>query len=98
MHCRQLGEASMVLLMIEPWVTLWSRFVYTHLHSEPFDPTAAEWGFPISGPLSGANGALPWIIFARDRTAFETFFPQLVIREVTLMMPLRYLASGGVSM
>jgi SAM-dependent methyltransferase len=86
------------ILMIEPWVTPWSRVVYTYLHSEPFDPKAAQWGFPASGPLSGANGAMPWIMFARDRAAFETLFPQLTIRELTLMMPISYLVSGGVSM
>ena len=26
------------ILMIEPWVTPWSRLVYTKLHYEPFDP------------------------------------------------------------
>ncbi|MEJ2730324.1 MAG: methyltransferase domain-containing protein [Deltaproteobacteria bacterium] len=25
------------LIMIEPWVTPWSRFVYRYLHHEPFD-------------------------------------------------------------
>src|SRR5262249_31802772 len=27
-----------VVAMIEPWVTPWSRFVYTRLHHEPFQP------------------------------------------------------------
>lgn len=47
------------IIMVEPWVSSWSRWVYQHLHSEPFLPEAREWSFPSSGPLSGANGALP---------------------------------------
>jgi SAM-dependent methyltransferase len=86
------------VVMIEPWVSTWSRVIYTHLHHEPFDPAAKEWSFPDAGPLSGANGALPWIIFERDRAAFESEFGNLEIREVRPFMPFRYLVSGGVSM
>jgi hypothetical protein len=61
-------------------------------------PDADEWSFPTTGPLSGANGALPWIVFARDRGVFERDFPHWRIERVDPMMPLRYLVSGGVSM
>jgi SAM-dependent methyltransferase len=83
------------MLMIEPWVTPWSRFVYTRLHHEPFQPGALEWTFPSSGPLSGANAALPWIIFQRDRAKFSAEFPQYSIEQVRPFLPFRYLASGG---
>src|SRR5437870_8166877 len=53
---------------------------------------------PSSGPLSGANGALPWILFRRDRAKFEWEFPQFQIELLRPTMPLRYLLSGGVSM
>jgi SAM-dependent methyltransferase len=86
------------ILMIEPWVTKWSSLVYRHLHHEPFHPESRTWSFPAHGPLSGANGALPWIVFERDGTVFEKEFPNLKIREVRPMTPLRYLVSGGVSM
>jgi hypothetical protein len=58
--------------MIEPWVSTLSRPIYTRLHHEPFNPDAKDWSFPDTGPLSGANGALPWIIFQRDRHHFES--------------------------
>jgi SAM-dependent methyltransferase len=86
------------VVMIEPWVTSWSRFVYRRLHPEPFDPDAQSWEFPSSGPLSGANSALPWIVFNRDRGRFHTEFPLLRIESVEPMMPVRYLLSGGVSL
>jgi SAM-dependent methyltransferase len=86
------------IVMIEPWVSAWSRFVYTKLHHEPFRPDATDWAFPSSGPLSAANGALPWIVFVRDRKVFEAEFPELAIGEIRPFLPFRYLLSGGVGM
>jgi SAM-dependent methyltransferase len=85
------------IVLIEPWVTGFSRLVYA-FHHEPFRPDAADWSFPPGGPLSGANGALPWIVFARDRAIFEREFPMWQIEKIEPMMPLVYLLSGGVSM
>jgi SAM-dependent methyltransferase len=87
-----------VLAMLEPWVTPWSRLVYRHLHKEPFDPAAGEWAFCSSGPLSGANGALPWMVFARDRERFEAWFPEWQVTMISPGMPFLYLLSGGVSL
>jgi len=87
-----------VVALVEPWVTRWSRFVYTHVDHEPFAPDAAAWELPASGRLSGANGALPWILFCRDRQRLEREFPAWRIRSVEPMMPLRYLASGGLAL
>jgi SAM-dependent methyltransferase len=85
------------VVMLEPWVSSWSRLVYRYVHHEPFDPGATSWSIPSSGPLSGANGALPWMLFARDRAVFEHRFPSLAIKSVRPTMPLRYLLSGGMS-
>jgi hypothetical protein len=84
--------------MVEPWVTSWSRFVYTRLHHEPFQPDTPSWELPTAGPLSGANDALPWIIFSRDRRQFEQEFPHWRIELIKPIMPFRYLLSGGVSL
>jgi SAM-dependent methyltransferase len=86
-----------VIAMIEPWVTSWSKLIYQNLHHEPFQPEAPEWDFPQSGPLSGANGALPWIIFERDRDEFERQFPHFSVQRIHPIMPFRYLVSGGMS-
>jgi SAM-dependent methyltransferase len=86
------------ILMIEPWVTPWSRFVYGTLHAEPFAPDVAAWSFSGSGPLSGANVALPWIVFARDRKKLEKEFPDLIVEQIRPFLPFRYLVSGGVSL
>jgi len=84
--------------MIEPWMTPWSQFVYSKFHHEPFHPESTEWDFPSSGPMSGANGALPWIVFERDRSRFEAEFPEWKIQAIKPIMPFSYLISGGVSM
>jgi SAM-dependent methyltransferase len=85
-------------IMIEPWMTTWSRFVYKRLHHEPVDETSKEWTIHGQGPLSGANSALPWIIFQRDRELFKRKFPMWQIAAVSPFMPFRYLLSGGVSL
>lgn len=87
-----------LLTAVEPWVTPWSTWVYRRLHHEPFEPDAAEWSFAAGGPLSAANGALPWILFARDRARFERQCPEWRVELVRPGWPLRYLLSGGVSM
>jgi SAM-dependent methyltransferase len=91
-------RAGGAIVMLEPWVSTWSRMIYTRLHHEPFLPSAERWEFAPSGPLSGANGALPWIVFDRDRDVFEREFPQWQIAEIRPAMPFRYLLSGGVSL
>lgn len=87
-----------VIVMIEPWVSSWSRLIYRRLHHEPFQPEATEWESPRGGPLSGANSALAWMIFERDRDQFEREFPVWQVRLIRPFMPFRYLVSGGVSM
>jgi SAM-dependent methyltransferase len=84
------------VVMIEPANTLFARLIYRNLHHEPFEP-GSGWEFASSGPLSGANGALPWILFCRDRPQFEQEFPRLRLKCREPHTPLLYLVSGGVS-
>ena len=86
------------IIMIEPWTTAWSSIVYSKLHHEPFDPETREWSFPSKGPLSGANGALPWILFSRDFALFRQEFPQWQLKTLKPMMPFSYLLAGGLSL
>ncbi|NEO39178.1 MAG: class I SAM-dependent methyltransferase [Moorea sp. SIOASIH] len=85
------------LVMIEPANTCWSKFIYNNFHHEPFNPRG-YWGFEEGGPLSGANMAIPWIIFNRDSELFREEFPSLRVRSIKIHTPLRYLISGGLSM
>jgi SAM-dependent methyltransferase len=98
---RFLGEAQRTLteggrlVFIEPWPTALSRPIYRHLHHEPFDE-GRDWSIPDGGPLTAANGALPSIIFHRDRDLFERTFPNLRVAACQPMMALSYLLSGGI--
>lgn len=82
-------------VFIEPWPTLLSRPIYQHLHHEPFDETR-DWSICAGGPLTAANGALPWIVFERDRAEFEGRFPGLFVRGLKRLMPVSYILSGGI--
>ena len=111
LRCLKVGGK---VVMIEPANTLWSRFIYKNFHHEAFDVQAPEWCcrgqdkwelghrkagiLQESGPLSGANGALAWIIFWRDRKIFESEFPSLRIIRMRNHTPLRYLLSGGLTL
>lgn len=85
------------LVMSEPWNSAWPRFIFTNFHHEPFDPSG-NWGIINNGSLSGANGALPWIVFERDRKIFEKEFPRLKIESIKYHTAFRYLLSGGLTM
>jgi SAM-dependent methyltransferase len=85
------------IAMIEPANTPWSRFIYKTFHHEPFDPNQEGWRLAPGGPMSQANGALPWIVLSRDRNLFEGKYPYLKIESMKFTCPFLYLISGGVS-
>ena len=85
------------IYMIEPATTWFSKFIYKNFHHEPFDENVEEWKFASKGPLSDANGALPYIIFKRDKTTFYKLYPELEVIEFKYHTPFKYLLSGGLS-
>jgi len=85
-----------IIMMIEPANSCWGRYIYRNFHHEPFEPSG-NWTIPVSSPMSGANGALPWIVFERDKTVFTDKYPSFEILEINYHTPLLYLLSGGVS-
>jgi SAM-dependent methyltransferase len=96
-----LGEAERCLvpggriLIADQHLGHLSKHVLKHLHHEPFDPDAAEWRFDSQGPLTGANGALAWMVFVRDIEKFESLFPHLSLVRYQPHSPLRYWLAGG---
>jgi SAM-dependent methyltransferase len=75
-----------------------ARFLTTRIHEcEGFDADAPSWEAPISGPFTGANQALRYIVFHRDRAQFEREFPRLKIVSDTPHTSVWYYASGGVN-
>ena len=85
------------IILHEPANSWWGRFIYQNFHHEPFEPNGG-WTFATDGPLSVANGALPWIVFERDKKIFAEKFPSFHVVSIEHHTPVRYLLSGGVSM
>lgn len=83
------------LLIVDQHVGLLSWPILRYLHHEPFAPTATEWKFQSQGPLSGANGALAWIVFRRDLRLFQRRFPALRLIRYQPHTPLLYWLCGG---
>lgn len=90
-------QAGGIIAMIEPWKNRWSELIYKNFHHETFNPDNQNWANEPGGPLSSANGALPWIIFSRDRDILESDFPHLSVEMIKPLMPASYLLSGGMS-
>lgn len=84
------------IVMIEPWVTTFSKFIYKNFHHENFDEKS-NWKVKGKGRMSDANGALPWIVFNRDRSKFNKMFPNLKVVSIKPHTPFKYLFSGGLS-
>ena len=47
------------LIMIEPWVSLWSKLIYKNLHHEPFDPECCAGSSRRVAPFRGRTGPFP---------------------------------------
>jgi SAM-dependent methyltransferase len=88
-----------VIIATEPYFSVISTLIYEHLHHEPVDfsiekPELAD----IKGPLSSANGPLPWLIFNRAewRSEIERYF-EFERRPFRPFTALSYFATGGIS-
>jgi len=102
---RFLSEAVRVLapgggvVLIEPYYGPFASPVYKRLFaSEDFDKAMPGWRTDATGPMHGANQALSYIVFKRDRALFEREFPSLELVETfPLTNYMRYLLSGGLN-
>ncbi|MBT2338997.1 methyltransferase domain-containing protein [Pseudomonas fluorescens] len=86
-------------ILIEPFHGPFATFLYKRLFkSEGFDKHFESWETPSTGPMNGANQALSYIVFVRDRPTFELKYPELEIvhQEIFTNYP-RYLISGGLN-
>lgn len=86
-------------ILIEPYHGAAASWLYPRLFaSESFDKLAPAWELTTSGPMNGANQALSYLVFHRDRAAFEAEFPELrIVHSVPLTNHVRYLLSGGLN-
>jgi len=83
------------IFMVDQYPGWLSEPLYRYVHNEPYRPEALEWRFDTTGPLSGANGALAWIVFRRDLRLFQKRYPRLRLEAYRPHSPIRYWISGG---
>jgi hypothetical protein len=86
-------------VLIEPYYGPLASVVFKRLFaSEGFDKAMPGWRTDATDPMHGANQALSYIVFERDRACFQREFPRLQIVETfPLENYLRYLLSGGLN-
>ena len=87
------------VILIEPYHSPAASMLFKRLfRSERFDKHDPHWRAAITGPMQGANQALSYIVFTRDRDAFRQRYPELeIVEQQPLGNYLRYLASGGLN-
>lgn len=87
-------------VLIEPSYGPLARFMFRRMFdSEVFEPGQKGWDATGDmGVMQGANQALSYIVFVRDRAEFERSHPglEIVERRVLRNYP-RYLLSGGLN-
>lgn len=99
------GELDRVLppgggvVLLEPYYGIFATFLFKRLfRTEGFDKDFPSWETPSTGPMNGANQALSYIVFVRDRPDFERKYPSLkIVHQVRVGNYLRYLLSGGLN-
>jgi len=97
-----LNEARRVLkpnggiIATEPYWGLMGQIFFKYFCLEQYD-AHAEWENPSSGPMSGPNQALSYILLKRDRKIFENEFPDLRIEYQSPFGSLEYLLAGALS-
>ena len=102
---RFLAELERVLspgggaILLEPYYGPAASFMYRRLfRTEGFDKAYPAWETPLAGPMNGANQALSYIVFVRDREQFAARFPALqIVHQQPVDSYLRYLVSGGLN-
>lgn len=85
------------LVIIDPYISWFSRLVYKYIHHYNFDLSSKSWNFLETGRMSGNDTTLATKVFWRDRDVFTQKFPDLKIESIVLHNFIAYYASGGVS-
>lgn len=83
------------IVLVEPYYGPFASVLYDRIHPEPFNKRAKQWIIDSSGPMSGSNQALSYIVFKRDKREFEREFPNLKVVYEKPFGCLRYMATGG---
>lgn len=87
------------VILLEPYYGPFAIFLFKRLFkTEGFDKEFPLWETPVVGPMSGANQALSYIVFVRDRADFERKHPRLkIVHQELCQNHFKYLLSGGLN-
>lgn len=87
------------VILLEPYHGPLAAFLFRRMfHTEGYDKDFPSWETPASGPMNGANQALSYIVFKRDRAEFGRRFPHLhIVHQEPCNNYLMYLFSGGLN-
>ncbi len=86
-----------VIALIDVAHTPFARLIFGKFHPEAYEGSATEWKLRPGGAYGGANQAMSWIVFVRDKARFERRFPSLRVECVELLPWFGYLISGGLT-
>lgn len=86
-------------ILLEPYYGPLATFLFKRLfRTEGFDKTSPSWEASVIGPMNGANQALSYIVFIRDRNEYERKHPSLrIVHQELAGNYLKYLLSGGLN-
>lgn len=85
------------IVLVEPWITAFSRFVYTYLHQEGCDMGLTPWldrvdGFSEHKQAFDGNASIPYLLI---RHGVEQAVPELRLLKVERFSLFTYLLSLG---
>jgi SAM-dependent methyltransferase len=86
-----------VVAFIDVAHTPLARLLFGKFHPEAYDGSIHDWKLDPSGPYGGANQAMSWVVFVRDKARFEARFPALRVECVEFLPWFGYLISGGLT-
>ena len=87
------------VILLEPYYGPLATFLFKRLFTtEGFDKDYSSWETPVAGPMNGANQALSYVVFTRDRIDFERKYPSLkIVHRELCGNHFKYLLSGGLN-
>jgi SAM-dependent methyltransferase len=86
------------IVILDPYFNGLSKWLYPRLFkTEDFD-MEGSWKGTNFHAMIGANQALSYIVFVRDREYFESTFPELrIVEKLPVYFGFRYILTGGLN-
>jgi SAM-dependent methyltransferase len=86
-------------ILLEPYYGPFASYLFKRIsRTEGFDKNSPSWETPYAGPMNGANQALSYIVFVRDRSELKRKHPSLeIVHEQRVGNYLKYVISGGLN-